>query len=117
MTILYLLLSLLVVIGLLRVASFFLADWRLMTRPPLPPMYAWRLAPGWRMAQPLDIETFEPVGPWRPMPRFTGLMQVRSGILYARDTEFAGPRATWRAVAAFAGDTGAKMTLPAGRRP
>ena len=88
MTIPYLMLSLLVVIGLLRIAAYFLADWLLMTRPLLPPMYAWQFSTDHcqqPMARPLDPETLGPVDDWRAMPRFSGMMRVENGLLFARD--------------------------------
>jgi len=86
--ILELLLALVVVAGLLYVAYALLSDFRLMTRPPLPPMWAWRLyTDNCRIpiAQQLDPETLEPTGLWIPVARFTGMMHVRDGILYARE--------------------------------
>ena len=82
-----LLLSLVVVVGFVRIGLYFIADWFLMTRPPLPPLRAWQLSTDHcrrPMARPLDAETLEPIGDWRKMPRFSGFMQVKNGVLYAR---------------------------------
>jgi len=86
--ILELLLTAVVIAGLLRVANYLLSDFRLMTQPQLPPMHAWELKTDYchrPMARALDSETLEPVGGWRPMPKFTGMMRVQNGVLYARD--------------------------------
>ena len=86
--ILALLLTFLVVIGGLIVASYLLETWLLETAPPLPPMRAWQLSNDYcrfPMARPLDPETLEPVGDWRLMTRFTGMMMVKNGVLFARD--------------------------------
>ena len=56
------------------------------------PLRAWQFRTDYcerPMVRALDPETLEPIrhALWIPMPKFTGLMHVRNGILYARDPD------------------------------